>query len=95
MTGAQYRIPPDVHSRRFDAELVILDLARGTYFALEGAAVEMWELLAAGRTTNEVVEVLGPAFDVDTTKLREDLDRMTSELCHLGLLQQVEVGHDR
>jgi len=39
---------PDVVAEDFDGRTVILNLANGHYFSLEGAAARIWELVAAG-----------------------------------------------
>ena len=42
----RYRIPEDVVSREVGGEAVLLNLATGTYFGLDGVGTEIWNLLA-------------------------------------------------
>jgi hypothetical protein len=51
---------PNVHSKVFDGEVVVLDMATGTYFSLRGAAVRVWELVEAGATPARIVEAFEP-----------------------------------
>ncbi len=62
-----------LHCRRFDDELVMLDLATGQYFSLEGVGVEMWQRLAEGKSPAEIAVALAPAYDAPQDVLGERL----------------------
>src|SRR5262245_34447798 len=38
---------PNVHSKVFDDEVLVLDMASGMYFSLRGAAIDIWALVQA------------------------------------------------
>ena len=53
-TAMRYRIPEDVVSREVGGEAVLLNLATGTYFGLDGVGTEIWNLLAREGTIEGV-----------------------------------------
>lgn len=58
MTAAASRYAinaPDVVAEDFDGKIVILNLADGRYFSLEGIASQIWSLLLAGRTPEAIL----------------------------------------
>jgi hypothetical protein len=77
---------PEVHSRSFGDELVLLDLVRGEYFSLDALGARIWSEIAAGRTASEVVDVLSPYYDVDTEELRVGVLELVAELVFRDLL---------
>lgn len=54
------RVNPDIVAEAFDGEIVLIDIARGLYFSLCGAAVELWQAFADPRTADEVLRTLAP-----------------------------------
>jgi hypothetical protein len=79
-----------VHSRRFDSELVLLDLARGEYYALDPMGARVWETLASGSSLGEVCDALLPEYDVDERQLRADLLSFVEGLVSQGLMRVAE-----
>jgi hypothetical protein len=82
-------VPSHVHCRRFEDELVILDLMGGQYFSLNAAGVRMWERLASGDTPEETATVLFAEYDVDLDALVDDCLRLIDELIGRGLVKLV------
>ena len=80
------RIAKDVHARRFDGELVILDLKRGDYWALDAVGARLWEALDQGRTPRQVAAEVSPIFDVSEEQLLRDLEALTEELARRHLI---------
>lgn len=75
-----------VHYREFDGELVMLDLDRGQYFAIDGTGVRMWHDLAAGRSLAEIAHDLAREYDVAESIVAADCLRLASDLIRRGLL---------
>jgi hypothetical protein len=75
-----------VHARRFDEELVILDLAKGEYFALDDVGARLWAGLQEGRTLGEIAEEIVAEYDVPLTKAIADLAALGETLVAQGLL---------
>jgi hypothetical protein len=78
----------EVHARRFDDEVVILDLAGGDYYALNAAGACIWEQLVAGRTPAEIARVLASEFQVEPERALTDCIALAGELIARGLLRR-------
>jgi hypothetical protein len=77
----------DVVWRDLDGDIVILNLATGHYYGLEGAANRMWQLLVEHGSTEQVVEVMAGEYDVDVARLETDLGELLEELARRSILQ--------
>jgi hypothetical protein len=84
--GLTFRVPVDVHTRRFGTELIILELSRGEYFSLDELGARIWEELVSGGSVGDVVERLAPDYDVVVDRLRADVRALAEELMMKGLL---------
>jgi hypothetical protein len=79
-------IPDHVMSRQVGDETVILDLNSGTYFGLDPVGARMWQLLTEGRQPDEMVRTLLDEYDVEETRLRQDMEALVDELVSRGLV---------
>ena len=79
-------IPPQVMSRLVEDETVLLDLASGLYFGLEGVGQTIWESLSSGRSLSETVATITVEYDVDETQAEADVVAFAGELVERGLL---------
>jgi hypothetical protein len=79
------RPAPSVHTRLFDGELVILDLDRGEYLALDPIGSALWTGLEKGRTVDEVAEEIATDYDVSLETARSDLEELAREFLNRGL----------
>jgi hypothetical protein len=84
------RVQPieQVHARRFDGELVLLDLAGGEYYALNAIGATIWEALTAGNTLAEVARLLTAHYDVGFDDALADCLGLTAELLDRGLVRK-------
>lgn len=82
----ELRIAQDVFARQFEDELVVLDLARGEYYALNSTAALLWRGIEEGRSREQLTSDLAAEFVVDTAQAAQDLEAFASELCSMGLL---------
>lgn len=89
----KFRSAPDVHSRAFGQELVLLDLARGEYFSLDELGARIWNETLAGRSLSAVVDLLVRDYDVHPDQLRADVLGLLNELVARGLLVLDVVEH--
>jgi Coenzyme PQQ synthesis protein D (PqqD) len=78
----------NVHGRRFDDELVILDLPGGSYYALNAVGAFVWEGLGAGGTPAQVAESLTARYQVDFERAVNDCVALADELVARGLLRR-------
>lgn len=85
--SGQYRInAPDVVAEEFDGRFVILNLANGHYFSLEGLAGRMWELVLAGHRLDAVSASVGRS----RPELAESADAFLQRLIDLNLVRPDE-----
>jgi hypothetical protein len=82
---------PSVHTRLFDGELVILDLARGEYLALDAIGSLLWAGLEAGRSESEIAQSVVDEYDVSFENALADLQSLARELVDRGLFVEEEV----
>ena len=79
-------IPPQVMSRVVGDETVLLDLASGMYFGVDGVAKRIWESISEGRNLSDTAEVIASEFDVDEARAQADVLEFVSDLARRGLL---------
>jgi Coenzyme PQQ synthesis protein D (PqqD) len=84
----RFRIPTQVHARRFEDELVVLDLREGKYFALDAVGSVIWDELTTGKTPEETAATLVATFDVSESTANADVHRLADELLAVGLLER-------
>jgi hypothetical protein len=87
--NSRFKPSPGVHARRFDNELVILDLKGGEYFGLDAIGAEIWERLALGRCVAEVARELVERYDVEYAVLEDDVRTLAATLVSRGLVSTV------
>lgn len=80
-------IPPQVMSRLVGEETVILDLASGIYFGLDGVGKRIWEVLADGNTLGQIAAVIAEEYEVDDARAKADVVEFANELLSRGLLE--------
>ena len=83
----RFEVGESVHARRFDDELVVLDLAHGEYYALDEVGARVWEGFAGGDSLSGVFEGLLSTYDVDRERLQEDVASFAGELVDKGLMR--------
>jgi Coenzyme PQQ synthesis protein D (PqqD) len=59
-----------------DGETIMIQLETGIYYSLAGSGAEIWAMLAAGSSTDQIVERLEQRYE----ESREELTRATTEL---------------
>ena len=86
-SGAGRLRPADaVHSRMFAGELVILDMERGEYFALNEIGAALWSGLEAGKPLEEIAQEVVTRFDVALPQALADLRALCDDLLEHRLL---------
>ena len=79
-------IPPQVMSRLVGDETVLLDLASGIYFGVDGVAQRIWESVAEGDTLGQAAEAVAREFEVDDATAQADVIEFARSLVDRGLL---------
>ena len=67
-------------------ETVLLDLASGVYFGLDGVGKRIWETIEEGHSLSQTAVVITSEFDVDESRAQTDVIEFTSDLLDRGLL---------
>jgi hypothetical protein len=86
MASRCLRPAQSVHARLFDGELVILDLARGEYFALDPIGSRLWNGLEGGLTVEDVAKEIVVEYRVTVEQATADLRALADDLVARGLL---------
>jgi hypothetical protein len=79
------RLAPTVHTRVFDGELVILDLAKGEYLSLDPVGTLLWRGLETGRTIADVARDVVTEYEVTLEQATSDLEELAQDFVARGL----------
>jgi hypothetical protein len=79
-----------VHTRLFDRELVILDLAKGEYFSLDAVGARLWSGLDAGQTVEQIAQEVVAEYEVTPEHAIADLVALGDDLVARGLMVRDE-----
>jgi len=64
-----------VAAEEFDGEFVLINFAKGTYFSLRNAAVDVWQQFENGATREDVGTRIAARFSVSGDTIRAELER--------------------
>lgn len=73
--------------RQVDDEVVILDLRTSKYLSLNGTAALLWTTMAAGCTTDDLVDAVVSTYDVDREVAARDVSAFVADCAARGLVQ--------
>lgn len=82
----------DQVSADLEGEAVILNLADGVYYGLDGVGARIWELLREPRTAADLRDVITAEYDVDADAAWRDLSTLLAELAARRLVQITPAG---
>jgi hypothetical protein len=85
---AKLTIPPQVMARLVGDETVILDLASGVYFGLDGVGKRIWESISEGMSLAEATSIIVTEYEVDESQAQVDVLQFASDLVERGLLRE-------
>ena len=80
-------IPAPVMSRLVGDETVLMDLATGIYFGLDGVGKRIWETIAEGENLAAVIATIATEYEVEESRAQADVIEFVGELVDRGLLQ--------
>lgn len=86
----QLRIPEEVLTSKVGEEMILLNLQTGMYHSLDPVATRFLELLQHTSHLDEVHQALLQEFDVPTSRLENDLIKLSQEMLTRGLLVKSE-----
>jgi hypothetical protein len=79
-------VPEHVMARQVGDETVILDLASGTYFALDPIGSRVWQLIAEDATLAQACEAMLEEFEVERPDLERDVLALVDSLIERRLV---------
>jgi hypothetical protein len=79
----------NLHSQKFDDEILIIDTKSGLYFSLRGAAVDIWSQIEACATRSTIEAALRGRYNGDANSISVAVDRCLAELLRDGLIRAV------
>ena len=89
--AARVSVSPDILISEVGGESVLLNLSSERYFGLDDIGTQMWKTLIASDSIQAAYETLLAEYDVEASRLREDLSDLIQKLMEQGL---VEVGSE-
>lgn len=81
-----FSIPENVLSQEVNGEVVLLNIENESYYSLNAAGSQMWQLLSEHQDIETVMPQLLETFVIDEAKLRQDLMELIEELIQEDLL---------
>ena len=72
--------------RELEGESVLLNLDSGHYFGLDDVGTRMWTVLTTSESIQSAYEGLLEEYDVETDRLRRDLEDLADKLVEHGLV---------
>ena len=80
--------PEAVEWREVEGEVVVLDVERSMYFAVNRTGAALWSALAAGTTEEALAEDLAGAYDISRETALADVRKFLDELDDQALLER-------
>lgn len=81
----------NVHSQKFDDEIIILDTKSGVYFSLRTSAVDIWSGIEAGASRDAIAATLIARYNADSEVIGAAVDRCLADLLKDGLIREVSL----
>jgi hypothetical protein len=80
-------IPQDVIFETVDEQVVLLSLAGGTYYKLNGSGSRIWSLIQEHGDLEKVEEAILGDYDADPDQVRRDIAALVADLKAHGLVE--------
>ena len=88
----KYTRNKEVISGKLDDELVMMDIDKGKYFALNPVATRIWELLEDPVTLQDICRQLMDEYDVPEDQCTREVDEYLKEMIKKGLVRISDNG---
>lgn len=77
---------PNVMSETIEGEVIVINLATGTYYSLKKAGAAIWNTLEHGATPDEVATAVEARFDASRAEILDAVRALLAELEGEGLV---------
>lgn len=84
-----FRRPDGVIAQEAHDQVVLLRLADGSYYTLDGAGATVWELCDGLKSFDEIVDAVADSYDASREVIRADVRELLDELLDERLLDRV------
>ena len=78
----------NVHSQKFEDEVVVLDTKSGLYFSLQGSAAVIWSLVEARASREAILTSLAEKYDCKPETIVAAVDYCLTEFTAKGLIRE-------
>jgi Coenzyme PQQ synthesis protein D (PqqD) len=87
---------PDVMHESIEGEVIIINLVSGNYYSVGGSGTEIWGQVQGREAVSraEIVDALSALFDGSRSDLEGAVAQFLQELCHEGLVAEVETSEE-
>ncbi len=89
MTSALVKQNAAYSEAAIDGEVVLLNLADGTFFSLTGTAADIWPLIDGSRTRDTLLTDLAAIHAAAPEDIAPDLDAFLADLVRAGFVADV------
>lgn len=79
----------DVAAKVLDGEAIMINLAEGTYYSLDGVGGLVWELIESMHTLRHIVDVITQRFQIPPEAAGTDVQRLVQEMLDEGIVVRV------
>jgi|HubBroStandDraft_6_1064221.scaffolds.fasta_scaffold1262042_2 Coenzyme PQQ synthesis protein D (PqqD) len=79
---------------RLEDEVIIINVATGSYFSGSGSAADVWSLVSRGTSIADTVRRLAAEYSCDEETVARDVSECIDLLVERGLIQQNDEGPD-
>ncbi|HEY5977434.1 MAG TPA: PqqD family protein [Solirubrobacterales bacterium] len=94
MSEARLRINSEnVVHETIEGEVIVIDLASGSYFSLSGSAPAIWEMLAGGVTAAEAAAALEARYEADPATIGSGVEELFGKLAEARLVVEDANGN--
>lgn len=80
------QVSPDLVTRQLGEEMVLLNLASGTYYGIDPCGARFIALIEEGKSLLEARDILLNIYDVDPAVLDADLNALLETLSSHGVI---------
>lgn len=81
-----------VAAKVMEGEAVIIDLATGAYYSMDGVGGLIWSLIEATQGMDDMVDAITAAYDVAPDTARSDLVRLAGQMLDENLVEAAGPG---
>jgi hypothetical protein len=76
----------DVAAKDIDGEILVMNVANGMYYSLDGAGAAAWRLLTASHSLRQTADVLASVYGVDPAATLDHVTDLAIQLVDEGLV---------